>query len=84
MNEEMIARGQNAERVLETNEFKQLVDDVRRDVFEQFVKTNVGDAKIREELHGIVYSLDLLLLKANKYANDYKFELTREDRTPEA
>lgn len=84
MNEQVILRGQNAERVLETGEFKQLVDDVRKDVFEQFVRTNIADIKVREELHGVIYSLDLLLAKAQKYAQDYKFEMTRESRVPEA
>lgn len=83
MNYEIITRGQNAKRVLETPEFKSTLDEVRRDIFDQFKRTNVMERSEREEIHRIAYAVDMLVAKLEKYWEIAEYEIKVHSGNPE-
>ncbi|MGV1751535.1 hypothetical protein [Agrobacterium sp. CG674] len=84
MNQEIIARGQNAKRVLALPEFKALVDEVQTELFDQFRKTNVNDRSEREEVHRIVYACDLFIHRLEKYVALAEDEISHSQQVPDA
>lgn len=84
MNQETIARGQNAKRVLDMPEFKATIEEVRKEIFDQFRKTNVGDAEQREDLHKIAYACDLFVARLQKYAEQAEFEIKSAEQQQDA
>lgn len=77
---DIIARGKNAERVLEIPEFKDTLAAIRMDLFNQFTRTNVSETEVREDLHRVAYGLDLFEKKVNSYVSEMKFELDKAER----
>lgn len=84
MNQEIIARGQNAKRVLEMPEFKMLADEVRTEIFDRFRKTNVNDRSEREEIHRIMYACDLFVDRLEKYVSQAETEIAMAEQKPDA
>lgn len=77
------ARAQAARNLLDSYDFKVLTEEIRRDVFTQWIKTNVPDVDKREALHGVVNGLELMIAKATTWANEGKFEEERGDHIPQ-
>lgn len=75
MNQEIIARGRNAKRVLDMPEFQMLTDEVRTEIFNRFRKTNVVDREEREEIHRIMYACDLFIARLEKYVAQAETEI---------
>ncbi|MBW6421613.1 hypothetical protein KX729_09190 [Rhizobium sp. XQZ8] len=84
MSQEIIDRGQAAKRLLENPDFVFIAEQVRQDIFTQFVRTNVADAEKRESLFKVVNGLETLVAKARMYASDGDIELTRDASIPDA
>lgn len=84
MNQEIVTRGQNAKRVLEMPEFKATIDEVRKELFDQFRKTNVSDAEQREDLHRVMYACDLFVSRLQKYVEQSDFEIKLEEQRESA
>lgn len=82
MNFELVARGQNAKRVLDLPEFKNAIGEVQKDIFDQFKRTNVMDADKREELHRVAYAVDLFVAKLEKYHAEAEYEIKSSERKP--
>ncbi|SCX36030.1 hypothetical protein [Agrobacterium rosae] len=81
---DIIARGKNAERVLEIPELSQTLEAIRMDLFDQFRRTNIVEVEAREDLHRISYALDLFEKKIASYVSQMKFELDKADRLNDA
>nr|WP_278422752.1 hypothetical protein [Brucella anthropi] len=75
MNKEKITRGQQAKRILDMPEFQAISNEVRKDLFDQFRKTNVGNTEERERIHQIAYAFDLLDKQLQQYVSEALFEL---------
>ncbi|GAA5657124.1 hypothetical protein Brsp06_03498 [Brucella sp. NBRC 13694] len=75
MNKEKIARGQQAKRILDMPEFQEITNEVRKDLFDQFRKTNVSNTEERERIHQIAYAFDLLDKQLQQYVSEAVFEL---------
>ena len=73
-------RAQIAKNVLELSDFKLLVEEVRKDVFGQWIRTNVNETEKRENLHAVVNGLEQLIATARKYVNDKSFEDARDNQ----
>ncbi|MDR6757207.1 hypothetical protein J2Y48_002503 [Mycoplana sp. BE70] len=84
MNQEIIARGQNAKRVLDMPEFKATIEEVRKELFDQFRKTNVADSEQREDLHKIMYACDLFVSRLQKYVEAGEFEVNSSQQQEDA
>lgn len=83
MNREIIARGEQAKRVLELPEFQQMVKEVENEIFDRFRKTNVSDRAEREEIHRIMYACDLFVNRLNKYVTQAETEIKLAEQEPE-
>ncbi|WVT74012.1 hypothetical protein QM996_02540 [Sinorhizobium chiapasense] len=84
MNQEIIALGQNAKRVLEMAEFKATIEEVRKELFDQFRKTNVSDVDQREDLHKVMYACDLFVARLEKYVETAESEIALSKQQPDA
>ncbi|XUY28549.1 hypothetical protein RMR21_015645 [Agrobacterium sp. rho-8.1] len=84
MNQEIIARGQNAKRVLDMPEFKSLTEEVQTELFGQFRKTNVNDRSEREEIHRVIYACDLFVARLEKYVSQAETEIAMANQVPDA
>jgi len=67
MNQEIIARGENARRVLDNPDFKQLLTDIKRHLFDKFSATNTIDVEERENLHKLTLACNLLEMRGRKF-----------------
>ncbi|EXL04379.1 hypothetical protein BG46_25235 [Brucella anthropi] len=67
MNQEIIARGENARRVLDNPDFKQLLTDIKRELFDQFSGTNTIETQEREDLHKLALACNLLEMRGRKF-----------------
>lgn len=67
MKQEIIARGENARRVLENPDFIQLLTDIKREMFDQFAGTNTLQIEERENLHKLALACNQLILRGQKY-----------------
>lgn len=83
MKTDIIARSNAAKTVLNSNAFHLLVDEVKLEIFQQWSRTNASDTEVREQLHSVMLGLDNLLVKAEKYANEGKFEEQRDVLIPQ-
>lgn len=77
-------RGRVALAVLNNPDFKLLAQYVEQDVFAQWVKTNVADTKVREDLHSVINGLHTLIKKAQTYTAGADFEENKRDHAPDA
>ena len=84
MNQDIINRGQAAKRILDNPEFTSTLDHVEKDIFGQFRRLNVSDTEKREDLHKLIYAMDLFVAKLKTYVVDAEIELTRETSIPDA
>lgn len=75
MNKEKITRGQQAKRILDMPDFQAITNEVRKDLFDQFRKTNVSNIEERERIHQIAYAFDLLDKQLQQYVSEAVFEL---------
>ncbi|MFW7357473.1 MAG: hypothetical protein ACODTL_16135 [Brucella sp.] len=80
MNREKITRGQQAKRILDMPEFQAISNEVRKDLFDQFRKTNVSNTEERERIHQISYAFDLLDKQLQQYVSEALFELNAEEQ----
>jgi hypothetical protein len=80
INYELVQLGQKAKRILESEDFKDVMAQIQADLFKQFRKTNFADAENREDIHQLSYAVDLLEAKFNSYANaaDYEIKTKKE------
>lgn len=81
--QDIIARGQDAKRVLEMPEFKNTLEEVRLDIFNQFKRTTMLQVEEREAIHGIACALDMFVAKIEKYWSTAEYEMKLNAADPE-
>lgn len=77
---DIIARGERASRLIENEDFKDLIAAINDDIFEQFRRTRIDQKDEREQIHQVSYAVDLLIKKLNKYKSDAKLEIDKLSR----
>lgn len=83
MDKKIIARGEQARRVLDMPEFQQMVKEVENEIFDRFRKTNVSDSQEREDIHRIMYACDLFVNRLNKYVTQAVTEIKLAEQEPD-
>jgi len=74
MNEEILERGRVAQAIANNAEFKQLIENIKMDMFYQFSMIEALDAEKKEEVHLTMRGLNLIVKKINSYMDNAKYE----------
>lgn len=82
MNIDKKTRSQAAKVVCNLPEFKILIEEVKRELFLEWGRTNAGQTDDREALHRIVCGIDNFVVKAEKYANETDIDKDFENARP--
>ena len=72
MNEEILERGRVAQAIANNAEFKQLIENIKMDMFYQFSMIEALDAEKKEEVHLTMRGLNLIVKKINSYMDNAK------------
>lgn len=76
MNEEIIERGRIAQAIAGNPEFKQLIENIKMDMFYQFSMIEALDADKKEEVHATMRGLNLVTKKINSYIENARYEIS--------
>jgi len=74
MNQEVIARGQRAKQIIEMLEFKELLEQVKRDTFDEWATTPQSNTDRLNELHNTMVGLNRFYGKIVSYVRDAAVE----------
>lgn len=72
--DEIIIRGKNAKQLLDQPFFKETVEALKRDAFDQLCLTNPSMVEEREKLHDIMYNWQHCLAQLNRWHEQAVFE----------
>lgn len=75
INYEIVHLGQKAQRVIESEDFKDVIEHIHADLFKKFRTTNIANEEDREALHKLSHSLEYLQMKIKSYADAAAYEL---------
>ena len=83
MDMEIIAKGERAKRLLESEDWKVCLGYIDSDLIAQFRTTDVNEAEERETIHKVMYWSDLFVDRLEKYVKRSEAEMNAAEQQPD-
>lgn len=83
MDREIIAKGERAKRLLESEDWKACLGYIDSDLIAQFRNTDVNETEQRETIHKVMYWSDLFVDRLEKYVSRAEAEMNAAGQQPD-
>lgn len=82
--QEIINRGEKAQRFLNSPECRDTLMAVKMDLFDELARTAIEQVTKREDIHKELLAMDLFVRKVGSYVREAQYELEKRNTQPDA